>query len=138
MSGLPTVGGSKLSAEYTPLPLGQIVILLLLRFCEAASTFVIFPFLNELLTSVAGGDGTRVGYYAGLMDAIRQLASLVTVMFWSRMSDHIGRKPILLLGTLALAFSNLSFGLSRTFTALVVSRCIFTAFNSNTGKSLLM
>jgi len=133
MSGLPTVGGSKLSAEYTPLPLGQIVILLLLRFCEAASTFVIFPFLNELLTSVAGGDGTRVGYYAGLMDAIRQLASLVTVMFWSRMSDHIGRKPILLLGTLALAISNLSFGLSRTFSALVVSRCIFTAFNSNTG-----
>jgi len=54
-------------------------------------------------------------------------------MFWSRLSDHIGRKPILLLGTLALAISNLSFGLSRTFSALVVSRCIFTAFNSNTG-----
>ena len=53
-------------------------------------------------------------------DAIRQLASLVTVMFWSRMSDHIGRKPILLLGTLALSISNLSFGLSRTFWALVV------------------
>ena len=53
-------------------------------------------------------------------ETIRQLASLITVMFWSRMSDHVGRKPILLLGMLALAISNLSFGLSRTFWAVVV------------------
>jgi len=115
----------------TALPLSQIAIIVLLRFCETASISVVFPFLNELLTSVTGGDEKKVGYYAGLMDAIRQLTSLVTVMFWSRMSDHVGRKPILLLGMLALVISNLSFGLSRTFWALVVSRCIFTAFNSN-------
>ena len=53
MSGSSTVGGSKLSTKYTPLPLGQIAILLLLRFCEAASTFVIFPFLNEVLLAQA-------------------------------------------------------------------------------------
>ena len=47
-----TVGGSKSSTKYTPLPLAQISILLLLRFCEAASTFVIFPFLNEVRTKV--------------------------------------------------------------------------------------
>jgi len=76
----------------------------------------------------------KVGYYAGLMDGISRLASLITVMFWSRMSDHIGRKPILLLGMLALAISNLSFGLSRTFWALIVSRSIiFPGFNSNKG-----
>jgi len=132
------VNDSRSLKRYTPLPLFQIAIVLLLRFCEAASTFVIFPFLNELLTIVTG-DAKKVGYYAGLMDAIRQLAALVTVMFWSRMSDHIGRKPILLLGTLALVISNLSIGLSRSFWALVVSRCIFTAFNSNIGiiKSII-
>ena len=53
-------------------------------------------------------------------DAILQLTSLVTVMFWSRTSDHIGRKPILLLGMLSLAISDIFFGLSRTFWALVV------------------
>lgn len=41
-------------------------------------------------------------------------------MFWSRLSDHIGRKPILLLGTFALATSMISFGLSSVFWALVV------------------
>ena len=33
--------------NYTPLPLSQIAVLLLLRFCEAVSNFVILPFLNE-------------------------------------------------------------------------------------------
>ena len=151
---LSAAGDRKSLIKYTPLPLFQIAILLLLRFCEAASTFVIFPFLNEVRVHwlhlidwpkeyvapyfcnrwrwekswiLCWLDGPSVDQRALesesdilLQDAIRQLASLVTVMFWSRMSDHIGRKPILLLGTLALAISNLSFGLSRSFWALVV------------------
>jgi MFS family permease len=118
--------------KYTPLPLSQIAILHLLQSCEAASNAVILPFLNELLTTVIG-DVEKVGYYAGLMGFIPHLAALGIVMFWSRMSDHIGRKPILLLGTLALAISNLCLGLSMTFWALTVSRLISTAFNSNIG-----
>ena len=42
-----TAGERRSLGNYTPLPLSQISILLLLRFCEAASAFVIFPFLNE-------------------------------------------------------------------------------------------
>jgi len=119
--------------QRTPLPAGQLSILMFLRFTESASTFVIFPFINELLASVTGGDVAKVGYYAGLMESIRQFVSLISVMYWSRTSDHIGRKPILLLGTFALAVSIFSFGLSSTFWGLVVSRCVFQAFNSNAG-----
>ena len=81
-----------------------------------------------------------MGYYAGVMvsyfrrclqeilhgfslntqEFTRQAISLFTVMFWSRLSDHIGRKPILLLGPFALAISMISFGLSSVFWALVV------------------
>ncbi|PPQ82379.1 hypothetical protein CVT25_008340 [Psilocybe cyanescens] len=133
MSNSLDARGDGLKTRRTPLPIAQLSILLLLRFTESASTFVIFPFLNELLSSVTGGDGARVGYYAGIMESIRQLLSLVSVMYWSRLSDQIGRKPILLLGTLALAVATTSFGLSKTFWGLVVSRCIFTALNSNAG-----
>ncbi|KAF5317946.1 hypothetical protein D9619_012266 [Psilocybe cf. subviscida] len=124
-------GASK--RQRTPLPADQIAILLFLRFCESASMFVIFPFLNELMASVTGGDSSRVGYYAGIMESVRQLLSLVCVMYWSRTSDRIGRKPVLLIGMFALAVSTTSFGFSKTFLALIVSRCIFTAFNSNAG-----
>ena len=46
--GSPTANGRRSLVKYTPLPLFQIAILFILRFCEAASTFVIFPFLNEV------------------------------------------------------------------------------------------
>ncbi|EAU81997.2 hypothetical protein CC1G_09183 [Coprinopsis cinerea okayama7 len=138
----PLLGGSgseshdaprTLNASRTPLPAGQLSVLFFLRFCESASTFCIFPFLEELLKSVIKGGEEEVGYYAGLMDAIRHSISLITVLYWSRMSDKIGRKPILLLGTVSLAASMFFFGLSKTFLALVLSRCIFTALSSNAG-----
>jgi len=40
--------GVQTSRCRTPLPAGQIATLLLLRFCESASMFVVFPFLNEV------------------------------------------------------------------------------------------
>ncbi|KAJ3505011.1 hypothetical protein NLJ89_g7641 [Agrocybe chaxingu] len=127
-----------LTMKQTPLPVGQLSILLFLRFCESAFTFVIYPFLEELLASLTG-DEEKVGYYAGVMEFARNLVSLATVMFWSRLSDHIGRKPILLLGTFSIAVSMVSFGFSKVFWVLVLSRCIFTTFNSNAGviKSMI-
>jgi len=96
---------------------------------------------NQLIASITGGDEKKVGYYLGIMvrlnccsnpghpmnllllfpqDFSRQLVSLLAVMFWSRLSDHIDRKPILLLGTFALAVSMTCFGLSPVFWGLVV------------------
>ena len=39
---------------------------------------------------------------------------------WSRMSDHIGQKSVLLIGLFEMMLSMLSFGLSQSFSALVV------------------
>jgi len=47
-SPTPIASDGRLLIKRTPLPLSQIAVLLLLRFCEAASVFVIFPFLNEV------------------------------------------------------------------------------------------
>ncbi|KAF5349642.1 hypothetical protein D9756_008982 [Leucocoprinus leucothites] len=117
----------------TRLPFGQLAILLYLRFCESTATYSLFPFINEFLTLLAGGDGKKVAYYASTMEVTRQAMSFITVLYWSRVSDYIGRKPIIILGTAALAFSSLFTGLSTTFWALVASRCLFTALNNNSG-----
>jgi len=37
------------------------------------------------------------------------------VLQWSRVSDYIGRKPVILIGLLGTTLSMLAFGLSRTF-----------------------
>ena len=48
----------------------------------------------------------------------------ITVLYWSRLSDTIGRKPVILLGLFGLSLSMYSFGLSRTFWGLVI-RLVF-------------
>ena len=80
-----------------------------------------------------------------------------TVLQWSRYSDHVGRKPIILTGLLGLSLSMISFGISKSFWGLVVrydsersicvsypclyvcSRCLAGLLNGNVGvlKSMM-
>ena len=50
-------------------------------------------------------------------------AQAVSVLQWSRLSDKVGRKPVLLGGLLGTIISSLLFGLSHSFWALVF-RCV--------------
>ena len=55
--------------DVTPLPWGQILIVLLIQFAEPITGIVIFPFINQFVreTGVTGGDETRTGYFAGMI-----------------------------------------------------------------------
>lgn len=55
------------------------------------------------------------------------------ILQWGRLSDQIGRRPILLTGLFGLGLSMLCFGLSRTFWYVVASRALAGALNGNTG-----
>lgn len=63
----------------------------------------------------------------------------MTVLHWSRLSDIVGRKPVLLIGLFCLSSSMCCFGLSTTYWGLVISRCFNGALNGNIGilKSLV-
>jgi len=93
--------------------------------------------ISEL--DVTGGDERKVGYYAGLIESLFFAVQALTILQWSRLSDHVGRKPILLLGLLGSSASMLCFGLSRTFWSLVLSRCLCGLLNGNIGvmKSIM-
>ncbi|KIJ67973.1 hypothetical protein HYDPIDRAFT_126547 [Hydnomerulius pinastri MD-312] len=125
----------------TPLPKLQIAILMLATLVEPISSHCIYPFINQLVREldITGGDDKKVGYYAGIIESLFFAAQAVTILQWSRVSDRVGRKPVLLLGIFGLSLSMLCFGLSRTFTGLVLSRCIAGALNGNAGvmKSML-
>jgi MFS family permease len=47
-------------------------------------------------------------------------AQALTVLRWSRLSDRIGRKPVLVIGLSGACISMLCFGLSMTFWSLVI------------------
>jgi MFS family permease len=61
------------------------------------------------------------------------LVETLFVLQWGRLSDRIGRKPVVLVGLLGLTLSTLSVALSRTFLALVASRCLVGLLDGNIG-----
>ncbi|KAI9453853.1 MFS general substrate transporter [Lactarius psammicola] len=125
----------------TPLPKTQLFLLLLVRLAEPIASHSISPYISELVSglSIVGGDKRKVGYYTGMLMSLHYAAEAVTVLQWSRCSDYIGRKPILLLGLAGSVVSTILFGLSRSFWALVLSRCLNGVLNGNLGviKSMI-
>ncbi|KAH8814742.1 major facilitator superfamily domain-containing protein [Flagelloscypha sp. PMI_526] len=113
----------------------QLTILFLILFCEAISSIVIYPFVNQLVrsTGIAGGDEKRVGYFSGIIESLFFLAEGATVMFWQLASEKFGRRPILLLAPLGLGVSMISFGLADSFWGLVVTRTFQGVFNGDVG-----
>ncbi|KAG2363254.1 MFS general substrate transporter [Suillus spraguei] len=128
---LVTAGASK--KPKTPLPKLQIGILMVLQLVEPVASMSIFPYINQLIREldITGGDDAAVGYYAGIIESLFFVAQTLTVLRWSRLSDRIGRKPVLLVGLSGTCISMLCFGLSTTFWGLVISRCMCGVLNGN-------
>ncbi|KAJ7650817.1 member of major facilitator superfamily multidrug-resistance, DHA1 sub-family [Roridomyces roridus] len=125
----------------TPLPYFQLSIVLFLQLAEPLTSHVIYPFTPQLIRDIGitNGDETKVGYYVGIMQSIFYLTQAMTVLHYARISDKIGRKPVILFGLLGLSISMYCFGLSRTFWGLVLSRSLNGALNGNIGviKSMI-
>ncbi|KAJ7670400.1 major facilitator superfamily domain-containing protein, partial [Mycena rosella] len=103
---------------------------------EALSATVIFPFVPQFVrdTGITGGNERKTGYWAGVLESVFFVAEFLSVYLWGRASDRFGRRPVLLLGPLGLAFALIGFGWSKNFGSLVVFRCAQGVFNGNIGN----
>ncbi|EIN04032.1 member of major facilitator multidrug-resistance DHA1 sub-family [Punctularia strigosozonata HHB-11173 SS5] len=124
-----------------PIPWNQFSIVLFLQLAEPLTSQVIYPFAPQLIRDlgITNGDEAKVGYYVGMMQSIFFATQAMTVMHWSRVSDYLGRKPVILTGLFGLSLSMYCFGLSKTFWGLVFSRSLNGALNGNIGviKSMM-
>ncbi|KAF7317608.1 Major facilitator superfamily multidrug-resistance DHA1 sub-family [Mycena kentingensis (nom. inval.)] len=103
----------------TPLPKGQVAILLFIQLSEPITALVIYPFIMQFIRDlgITGGDESKTAHFAGIIESVFFLAEL------------------LLFGPLGLALAMLGFGLSKRFWTLVAFRCMQGAFNGNIGVS---
>ncbi|KAJ3998872.1 major facilitator superfamily domain-containing protein [Lentinula boryana] len=124
-----------------PLPWRQLFILFWVQLAEPLTSQVIYPFINKMVRDmpITGGDEAKMGYYAGVIESLFSVTQALTVLYWSRLSDRVGRKPIILIGLLGSTLSTACFGVSTTFWGLILSRCISGALNGNAGviKSMM-
>ncbi|KAK7032726.1 efflux pump azaL [Favolaschia claudopus] len=131
---LPASRPAKRISKRTPLPKLQLSVIMLIQICEPLASQSIYPYINQLISEldITGGDEKKVGYYA-YVESLFFLGEFTTVLQWSRASDRIGRKPILLIGLFGTGTATLCFGLSRTFITLAISRCVCGLLNGNMG-----
>ncbi|KAK7006461.1 MFS domain-containing protein [Favolaschia claudopus] len=119
----------------TPIPRFQLFILIFIQFAEPMTALVIYPFVVQFVreTGITGGDETKVGFYAGLLESSFFFAEALTVYQFGRLSDIYGRRPVLLMAPLGVGLAMIGFGLSRSFWVLLAFRCAQGAFNGNLG-----
>ncbi|KAK4685574.1 hypothetical protein P7C73_g4573, partial [Tremellales sp. Uapishka_1] len=123
---------SKRRYGQTPLPLTQIAIIMAIRLAEPVHYTVIFPFINQMVEELKVTDNPdRIGFYSGLVESIFSLVQFLTVYHWAKVSDRIGRRPVVLFGLLGVVASGAGFGLSTSFVMMILMRCLSGALNGN-------
>lgn len=77
------------------------------------------------------GSDKDASVYSGLLVSAFAIAETSTIMFWTVMSDRVGRKPIILIGLAGTAVSGLIFGFAKNFWVALLARLLGGALNGN-------
>ena len=114
------------------LPIKQLFILAICRFAEPITLTSVFPYIYFMIKSF-GIEKDKIGLWAGIVSATFSISQVFTAIWWGRLSDRIGRKPVILLGLLGTMISTLTFGFSTNLTMAIIARCCLGALNGNIG-----
>jgi MFS family permease len=69
-------------------------------------------------------DETKISFYAGMVTSAFTFAEFSTSMLWGRLSDKIGRKPVLLMGLGGTGLSVLLFGFAPSLPVALFARAL--------------
>ncbi|KAL7714253.1 Transporter [Entamoeba marina] len=115
-------------------PISKLIPLLLLQICESFTNNSITTYASFLVLDFGVVDNKdEAGYYSGLLNSCFFLSQFISSFFLGVLSDNIGRKPVMLLGSIGSAISTLLFGFSFNFPWAVVTRSINGLVNGNIG-----
>ena len=109
------------------------VILAIISLSEQTALNSISPFLPDMAASFPDVKPSQVGVYVGTIASAFALAQLATNFFWGWVSDKIGRKPVILLGTILTAACFVAFGFVRTLPQAIIVQALMGLCNGNQG-----
>ena len=108
-------------------------ILAIIALCEQTALNSISPYLPEMASTFPEVNPGQVGVYVGTIASAFALSQMVTGLFWGWLSDHIGRKPVILCGTILTAACFVAFGFCRTLWQAVLVQALMGIVNGNQG-----
>lgn len=100
-------------------------------FIDLVGFGMIIP-LSPFLAQKFGADSFQVGLLMAIYSAFQFLFS----PFWGRISDRIGRRPVLLVSLFGAAVSHLVFGIAGSLTLLFVARAFAGLFGANISTAM--
>ncbi|KAJ5312199.1 hypothetical protein PENANT_c011G02277 [Penicillium antarcticum] len=122
------------SDEMSGFPIQQLFVLALVRICEPIAFMSIFPYVYHMVESFHVTDNDRqIALYAGMITSSFTFAEFSAGMFWGRMSDRIGRKPVLIMGLVGTAISMVVFGFAPNLATAMIARALGGLLNGNIG-----
>ncbi|EFY98401.2 MFS transporter [Metarhizium robertsii] len=117
-----------------PFPTRQMFVLACCRICEPIAFMSIFPYIYYMIQDFhVTDDPSKISVYAGMVTSAFTLAEFATGVLWGKLSDKIGRKPVLLLGLLGTALSVLVFGFAPNLPVALFARALGGLLNGNIG-----
>ncbi|KAK4238863.1 hypothetical protein C8A03DRAFT_43465 [Achaetomium macrosporum] len=118
--------------ELPPYPSRQLMILSLCRICEPIAFMSIFPYIYHMVKDFNfTEDESQISFYAGMVTSAFTFAEFSTSVFWGRLSDKVGRKPVLLMGMAGTGLSVLIFGFAPNLQVALFARALGGFLNGN-------
>ncbi|KAM0718081.1 hypothetical protein Q7P37_006413 [Cladosporium fusiforme] len=114
--------------EGKPFPYWQIIILCYASVVEPVAFFIIFPYINQMVERVGHQLPENVGFWTGTIESLFSLVQMLLIMFYGRIADRLGRKPVLVFSLTGIAAASALFGMSATLWQMVVFRCLAGLF----------
>lgn len=122
-----------------PFPFWQILILCYASVVEPMAFFSIFPYINQMVERIGDQLPENVGFWTGTIESLFSLVQMVLIMFYGRVADRWGRKPVLVFSLAGVALASSLFGMSSSLWQMILFRCLagFFAGSSVTIRSML-
>ncbi|KAJ5263423.1 hypothetical protein N7478_011028 [Penicillium angulare] len=117
----------------SPLPKRQMAVLAMIALAEQTALNSISPYLPDMASTFPEVEPSQVGVYVGTIASAFALAQFATNYFWGSLSDRIGRKPVILLGTFLTALCFVAFGFCRTLWQAIAVQALMGIVNGNQG-----
>lgn len=103
-------------------------VLIFTVFLDLLAFGMVIP-LMPLYASHFQASGVQIGWLL----AIYSLMQFLFAPLWGRLSDRIGRKPVILIGLAGSALAHLVYGLAGSLTVLMVARALAGVAGANIG-----
>ncbi len=103
-----------------------LITIFIVIFTDILGFGMIIP-LVPILARDFGADGLQIGF----LISIYSIVQFIFAPYWGRLSDHFGRKFILLIGLFGMSLAHIWFAFSDSFTHFLISRALAGFFGAN-------